>query len=52
MSTSSLFYIIVGQWLFARLMKLVPISGYANGWHAAVFLILPVAIGVLLPYGE
>lgn len=51
MSISSLFYIIVGQWLFARLMKLVPISGYANGWHAAVFLILPVAIGVL-PHGE
>lgn len=52
MSISSLFYIIVGQWLFARLMKLVPISGYANGWHAAVFLILPVAIGVLSRMGS
>ena len=32
MSISSLFYIIVGQWLFSKLMRLFPISGWADGW--------------------
>ena len=47
MSVSSLFYIIFGQWLFAKILRLVPISGFSDGWHAAVFLLLPVAIGIL-----
>ncbi|MCI6530986.1 MAG: ABC transporter permease [Mesosutterella sp.] len=52
MSVSSLFYIIFGQWLFARVLRLVPISGFGSGWHLAVFLILPVAIGVLSRLGS
>ncbi len=51
MSVSSLFYIILGQWLFAKVLRLVPVSGYADGWHMAVFLILPVAIGILARTG-
>ena len=31
LSISSLFYIIVGQFLFSRVLRLVPISGYAPG---------------------
>jgi peptide/nickel transport system permease protein len=31
LSISSLFYIIVGQYLFSRVLKLVPISGFAPG---------------------
>ncbi|MDR2688533.1 MAG: ABC transporter permease [Azoarcus sp.] len=47
MSISSMFYIIGGQWLVAKLWALVPISGYAGGLDAARFLILPVLISVV-----
>ena len=44
MSISSLFFIIGGQFLFARVLQLVPISGYSSNplvaWH---FLILPLS---------
>lgn len=51
MSISALFYIIVGQLLFANVLKLVPISGYADGFDAMKFTILPVVIGVLSGIG-
>jgi len=51
MSISSLFYVIVGQYLFAKLFQWVPISGYQGGWSAFKFLILPVAIGVISGIG-
>ena len=51
MSISTLFYIIAGQFLVAKLWDLVPISGYNTGLHAIKFLILPVAIGVLSGVG-
>ena len=38
LSISSLFYIIVGQYLFSRVLKLVPISGYAAGFDVIRFL--------------
>ena len=31
LSISSLFYIIVGQYFFSRVLKLAPISGYVGG---------------------
>ena len=34
MSISSLFYIIGGQFLFGKLLRLVPISGYETGIHS------------------
>jgi len=52
MSISTLFYIIGGQFLVAKLLDLVPISGYNSGLLAIKFLILPVAIGVLSGVGE
>lgn len=52
MSISSLFYIIGGQFLVGKLMMLVPISGYDQGWNAVKFLILPVLIGVLAGIGS
>ncbi len=52
MSVSSLFYIILGQWFFARLLKLVPISGFASDARMAVFLILPVIAGLLSRFGS
>jgi peptide/nickel transport system permease protein len=47
MSISSLFYIIGGQYLFGKLLNLVPISGYNGGLQAIKFIILPVLVSVL-----
>ncbi|MCX7120374.1 MAG: ABC transporter permease [Gammaproteobacteria bacterium] len=47
MSVSGLFYIIVGQFLLAKLLNIVPISGYHAGWSAIKFLILPVIVGMI-----
>ncbi len=52
MSISSLFYIIGGQFLVAKVLKLVPISGYEDGFYALKFLILPVLIGVFSGVGS
>lgn len=51
MSISSLFYIIVGQHLFGKILRLVPVSGYHSGIEAIKFLILPVAIGIIAGIG-
>ena len=40
-----LFYIIVGQFFFRKLLKLVPISGFAGGSDLFEFLVLPILIG-------
>lgn len=47
MSVSGLFYIILGQFLFAKLLNLVPFSGYQTGWQSIKFLILPVFVGMI-----
>lgn len=52
LSISSLFYIIVGQFMFSRMFKLVPISGYAGGLDAMKFLILPVMLCLLSRLGS
>ncbi len=51
LSISSLFYIIVGQYLFSRVLKLAPISGYAGGLDAAKFLLLPIGLSLLARLG-
>lgn len=51
MSISGLFYIIGGQFLVGKLMQLVPISGYGQGFTAIKFLILPVVIGIISGLG-
>jgi peptide/nickel transport system permease protein len=51
LSISSLFYIIVGQFLFSRVFKLVPISGYAGGLDAVKFLVLPVLLALFARLG-
>jgi len=52
MSISTLFYIIGGQFLIGKLLRLTPISGYDDGWNAIRFVILPVAIGVIAGIGS
>ena len=51
MSVSGLFYIIVGQWLFAKTLRWVPVSGFMDGWSMTSFLILPIAIGIFSRLG-
>jgi peptide/nickel transport system permease protein len=51
LSISSLFYIIVGQYLFSRVLKLAPISGYAPGLDAVKFLALPVLLSLVARLG-
>jgi peptide/nickel transport system permease protein len=51
LSISSLFYIIVGQFLFSRMFRLVPMSGYASGLDAVKFLILPIMLSLLSRLG-
>ena len=52
MSISALFYIIGGQFVVGKLLRVVPISGYDTGIEAAKFLILPVIIGVISGIGS
>ena len=47
MSISTLFYIIGGQFIIGKLLRIVPISGYDTGLEAVKFLVLPVIIGVI-----
>ena len=52
MSISGLFYIIAGQYLFSKVLHLVPVSGYEPGALAWRFVILPIAIGVFAGLGS
>jgi peptide/nickel transport system permease protein len=47
MSISSLFYIIGGQYIFGKILRLFPISGYDSGFNALKFIMLPVIVAVL-----
>lgn len=51
MSISTLFYIIGGQFIVGKLMRVVPISGYDTGLEAVKFLVLPVIIGIISGIG-
>jgi peptide/nickel transport system permease protein len=51
MSISSLFYIIAGQYFFAKVLKLFPISGYTPGLAAIKFVFLPIVVGVISGIG-
>jgi len=51
MSISVLFYIVAGQFVFARWLRLFPISGFDWGGSTAKFVFLPVVIGVVRGIG-
>lgn len=50
-SISTLFYIIAGQYVLAKLLRWFPISGYLDGWFAFKFLIIPILISVVAGIG-
>lgn len=52
MSISTMFYIIGGQFLLAKVLRLMPISGYQDGLNAFMFLVLPVIIGIVSGMGS
>lgn len=51
MSISGLFYIIGGQYLFAKILKWFPISGYSDSYLFVKFIILPVIVAVIAGLG-
>ena len=55
LSISGMFYIVFGQWFFAKMLALVPVSGYAAASESALsawrFLILPLVIGLIAGLG-
>jgi len=51
LSISGLFYIIAGQWLFAKILRLVPFSGFVGGWDMVKFLALPVLVAIIARLG-
>ncbi len=52
MSVSTLFYIIGGQFILGKVLKLYPISGYDTGLDSLKFLVLPIIIGILASIGS
>jgi len=50
-SISALFYIIAGQYVFAKVLRWAPLSGYLDGWSAIQFLVLPIAVSVFSNIG-
>jgi len=51
LSISALFYIISGQYLFAKLLRLAPYSGFGTGWDMIRFLALPVIVALIAKLG-
>ena len=52
MSISSLFYIIVAQCLFGKMLRLVPLSGFVPGLDLFKFLALPLIVGIVYQLGS
>lgn len=52
LSISALFYIILGQFLFAKVFRWLPISGYVDGFLGIKFVLLPIIISVLAGLGS
>jgi peptide/nickel transport system permease protein len=51
MSISGLFYIVGGQVLFGKLLRLAPISGFDYGLYGLKFIALPVIVMVIADLG-
>lgn len=51
MSISALFYIMAGQVLFGKVLRLVPISGFDYGLYSLKFVLLPVIVAILAGLG-
>ncbi len=52
LSISALFYIVLGQFLIAKVFRWLPISGYTDGLRGIKFLLLPILISVVAGIGS
>lgn len=52
MSTSTLVFIIFGQYFGAQKLRLAPVSGFATGLAMAKFLTLPAVVGIISGLGS
>ena len=52
MSISSMFFIIGGQFLFGKVLRLVPISGFDSGAASIKFIVLPVVVSIVAGLGH
>ena len=52
MSVSSLFYIVFAQYVFSKVLKWMPISGYVDGFLGLKFLLLPIFVGIVSGMGS
>lgn len=51
MSITYIVYLIVGQYVFGKLLHLSPIAGYRQGWSSWRFCFLPMIVGIVSGYG-
>lgn len=51
MSVNIIVYILVGQWIFSKLLRLAPLAGYESGPAALKFILVPAIIGVVSSIG-
>jgi peptide/nickel transport system permease protein len=51
MSISSLFFIIMGQFVFSKMLRLAPLSGYVDGPEMFKYLLLPIVVLVVARLG-
>jgi peptide/nickel transport system permease protein len=51
LSISALFYIVLGQFVFAKILRWFPISGYTDGLLGIKFLLLPIIISIIAGLG-
>jgi len=51
MSISSLFFIIMGQFVFSKMLRLAPLSGYVPGAGMFSFVMLPILVLVIARLG-
>jgi peptide/nickel transport system permease protein len=51
MSISALFYILGGQVVFGKYLRLVPISGFDYGIYGVKFVVLPVLVAIIAGLG-
>jgi peptide/nickel transport system permease protein len=51
MSISTLFYIIGGQVIFGKILRIFPISGFDYGLDSFKFIVMPIAISIIAGMG-
>lgn len=52
MSISALFFIVAGQFLFSRVLQVLPVSGFDPGINSWRFLVMPILVSLLARVGS